>query len=245
MRIKSGRIFPFYFLPMKKTAFCDLQSCAFCRGCLKEWIPALDANRKTEQYSKGNQIFKEGDAVKGLYFVVSGKVKVYRKWGEDKSLIMRFVKPGEIFGHRGMGEKHYPVSAAAIENAVVCFIEYSFFISSLKVNHQYAFDLLQFFAEELQESERKMTYLAHMPVKGRIAYCLVKLKEKFGLDKKGCLNIAISRNDIASYAGTTYETAFRTMSEMIDNGMVAFHEKKIILSDISALELCYKEENIF
>src|SRR5882762_8727365 len=56
---------------------------------------------------------------------------------------------------------------------------------------------------ELQESERKMRNLAHMQVKGRIARALMELREKFGLTQEGFIDIALSRQDLASFAGTT------------------------------------------
>ena len=80
---------------------CDLNSCFLCRGCLPEWRPAIDAHRKGYHFKKGELIFREGDKVEGVYFVNSGKVKVHKKWGEEKELIIRFAKEGEIFGHRG------------------------------------------------------------------------------------------------------------------------------------------------
>lgn len=215
---------------------CDLQSCSLCRGCLKEWLPALDANRKTFDFKKGEQLFNEGHDVTGIYFLLSGKAKVHKKWEEDKELIVRFAGQGDILGHRGLGkETIYPVSATAIEPVTACFIELDFFFATLKVNHQYAFNLLMFYAEQLQESERRMRDLAHMPVKGRIAYALLRLKERFGVTPEGLLNIHLSRQDFASYVGTTYETTFRVMTELSKQGLISFFEKNVWIVDERAL----------
>ena len=226
---------------MKKTHNCDLQSCSLCRGCLPEWLPALQEKRQTFHFEKGEIIFNEGEEVKGIFFLITGKVKVHTRWGRDKSLIVRFVKPGDIFGHRGLGESKYFISATTVESTTVCFIDYDFFLSTIKINHDYAFHLLMFLAEELNESERKMKNMTHMPVKGRIAYCLLKLHKKFGIDNNGTLLIDVSRQDISSYAGTTYETAFRTMSELVDTGTIGFNGKKILLKDITGLQKLYEE----
>ena len=90
---------------------CDLKSCFFCRLCLKEWLPAIELNRKTLNLKKGETLFEEGDPVTGIYFVYAGKVKVHKKWG-DKELIVRFANQGAIVGHRGSGKlKHLLVSS--------------------------------------------------------------------------------------------------------------------------------------
>ena len=215
---------------------CDLQSCSLCKGCLKEWLPALAANRTTYNFNKGEQLFKEGEQVTGIYFLMSGKTKVHKQWGDDKELIVRFAGPGDIVGHRGLGkETIYPISATAIEPVRSCFIDLDFFFATLKVNHEYAFKLLLFYAEELQESEKRMRNLAHMPVKGRLASGLLRLKERFGTSDDGLLNINITRQDLASYVGTTYETAFRIMTELSKENFIRFLDKSIYILDEPAI----------
>src|SRR4051812_32539331 len=108
---------------------CDLASCSFCKGCLKEWLPAVDSNRQTFDFKKGELIFAEGEQVTGVYFLLSGKAKVHKKWGDDKELVVRFAAAGDILGHRGLGkETVYPVSATALEPVSACFIHLDFFI---------------------------------------------------------------------------------------------------------------------
>src|SRR5688572_25106229 len=191
---------------------CDLKTCYLCKLCLKDWIPAISAHRTNLKFRKGEQLFNEGEEVKGIYFVYSGRVKVHKKWNGDKELILRFANHGAIVGHRGLGDDLiYPVSATALEPTTVCFITLDFFMTSLKVNHEFTLNLLNFFAEELKESEKRMRNMAHMSVKGRLAYALLLLKKKFGINAEGNLDIVLSRQDLASYVGATYETVFRTL----------------------------------
>lgn len=221
---------------------CDQLHCFLCRRCLKEWIPAIEANKKSYQAKKGELIFREGDPVTGIYFLYDGKVKVHKKWGEEKELNIRFARKGDIIGHRGLGkEPVYPVSATALETSIVCFIDLDFFKTTLKVNTEFSFDLLMFYAEELQESEKRMRNLAHMPVKGRIAYALLILKEKFGLTPEGFINISLTRQDLASYAGTTYETVFRILTEFTQASLVAVDNKDMTLLDEDALRRVMQE----
>lgn len=208
---------------------CD-QSCFMCRFCLKEWMPAIMVNRKTQEFKKGELIFKEGDRVEGMYFVFKGSVKVHKQWGRDKELIVRIAKKGDIVGHRGLGaDTIYPVSGTALEPVNVCFINMEFFTSTLKVNNEFLYELLMFFAAELKVSERRMRDLAHMSVKGRLAQALISLKEKFGTDEKGLIRFSLSRQDLASFAGTTYETVFRMMQELTDEKLIKPEGKGIVI----------------
>jgi CRP-like cAMP-binding protein len=209
---------------------CDLRSCFLCQRCLPEWIPAIGAQRKNLAFKKGELIFREGEPVTGIYFVYSGVIKVHKKWGTEKELIIRFAKKGDIFGHRGLGhDNHYPISATAIEPAEACFIDLDFFRTSMKVNQDLMYGLLLFFADELQESERKMRNLAHMQVKGRVAQALLSLQDKFGITPEGFINIILSRQDLASFVGATYETVFRMINELAQDELIALDGKNISL----------------
>ncbi len=221
---------------------CDLKSCFLCNVCLPEWLPALEANKKTFVYKKGELIFEEGEEVKGIYFIYHGAVKVHKKWGDEKELIIRFAKDGEIIGHRGLGDEIiYPVSGTALEPTTACYIDLSFFKTTLKVNNDFTVRLLLFYAEELQRSERKMNLLAHMQVKGRIASSLLSLKNKFGITAAGGINIVLTRQDLASYSGTTYETVFRILNELAQEKIISTHNKSIAVLDEVRLENLTKE----
>ncbi len=223
---------------------CDLNSCFLCKLCVKEWLPALSMHRKNFDVKKGEVIFKEGDKVTGVYFIYAGNFKVHKKWGADKELIVRFAKKGAIIGHRGLGTNlFYPVSGTALEAGKVCFIDMDFFNTTLRVNNEFTYNLMMFFADELQESERKMRNLAHMPVKGRVAQALLTLKEQFGLTENGFINIELSRQDLASFTGATYETVFRTINELSQESIISTSGKSITIINQEKLLQVIREGN--
>ncbi|MEO6315541.1 MAG: Crp/Fnr family transcriptional regulator [Chitinophagaceae bacterium] len=204
---------------------------------MKEWLPAIDAHRKTINAKKGAVIFEEGAPVEGIYFINEGKAKVHKKWDGEKELIVRIAGTGAILGHRGLGKSlFYPVSATALEPVSLCFIDLDFFYATTKVNPDFTFRLMMFFAEELQESEKNMRNLAHMTVKGRLAQTLLMLQEKFGKTPDGAINISLSRQDIASLTGATYETVFRMMSELMEEKLIMTNNKSITINDEERLK---------
>lgn len=216
---------------------CDLQKCLMCRVILPEWKPALERHRKTYSVKKGESIIREGDPVDGIYFVYSGKVKVHKKWG-NKELIIRFATEGALLGHRGLSNHidTFPIAATALEPCTVCFLELDFFLSTLRVNHEFAYQLMLFFADELQDSEKKMRDLALKSVKNRLAAALLQLTQLFGTDENHCINIDLSRSDLAAFTGATYETVFRTMNELVQEDLILLNQKRIRIRDVSKLQ---------
>lgn len=206
---------------------CDPATCLLCRSVQPAWLPAIEAHRKIFQLKKGEILFREDDPMQGMYFIHQGLIKVHKHWDEEKELILRFAKGGDIVGHRGLGiDNIYPVTATALETTEVCYVDNDFFQATLKMNPDFLYQLMLFFAAELKESERRMRNLAHMPVKGRIAQALTRMQEKFGQDEAGFIALPISRQDFASYIGATYETTFRLMNEMEAEGLIRVEGKK-------------------
>ena len=222
---------------MKKNTSCNLETCFMCQRTLKEWHPAIEANKRNFIAKKGEVIIKEGDPVVGVYFVTSGNVKVHKQWG-DKELILRFANDGAIFGHRGISNNisTYPISATALETTKLCFVDIEFFKTTIKVNHEFAYGLLMFYADELHASEKKMRDLALMSVKGRLAVAILGLKDQFGLNENGFLNLTLSRQDLAAFTGATYETVFRTMNELLAEKLIVVEGKLIGILDAAGLK---------
>lgn len=209
---------------------CNVSDCYLCRHCISDWQLLIAQHKKSYEVKKGQQIFREGEPVTRIYFVYSGKVKVHKRWDADKELIVRFAKPGDILGHMGLGnEPVYPVTTTAIENSVICSVDLDFFESSLNVNPKLTYSLMKLFANELQESEKRMRNLVHMPVKERIVQALLNLKKQFGINEQGNIAVELSRQDISSFAGVAYETLFKVMIELQQSSLIETDGKNIKL----------------
>jgi CRP-like cAMP-binding protein len=218
-----------------KTLSCNLTDCFLCRHCMPEWKELTAQKKQTIRFARGQNIFTEGERVNGIYFMYEGAVKVEKKWNREKELILSFARSGDILGHRGIGfEDSYPVTATALIDSTVCFISIDFLKSSLRANPNFTYSLMQFYAAELQKAENRLKNLAHMDVRGRIADTLLEMLEVFGESKDKFIRLAITRQDISSYAGTTYETVFKFFTEL--------EKKKIILTRKKRIRILQKDQ---
>src|SRR6478735_4887213 len=221
----------------KNNKDCNPEICFLCRHCLKEWIPSIEQFKTTFYLKKGEQLFKEGDAVKGIYFLKKGKLKVHKLWALDRQMVIRFAKEGDVIGHRGLGsDTLYPVTATALEDATACFIERSFFLRSVQVNPEFTLQLMIFYSDELQDAEKRIRDLALMDVRGRIADTFLMLQKKFGVDDEGFIDVVLTRQDVASFAGTIYETFFKIADEFIKNKIIRYAGKRLKILKPAKLE---------
>jgi len=203
------------------------ENCFLCRYCLPEWQALIETKASIHQYKKGESIFKAGEALSGFYFIHEGHVKIHKRWKNNRDLIIKFAGAGNVLGHRGLSGQKHPVSATALGKVTLCFVDAEFFATTLRVNHELAYQMVLFFASELQKTEQSMSNMVQMDVKSRIALALLDISEVFGSDKEGFINSSLSKQDIASYAGTTYESLFKTLNDWKEEGIVTLSEKKI------------------
>lgn len=215
----------------KKVKTCD-HTCFMCKYVGVEWRENINIKRTVICLKKGQQFIAEGGSVDGVYFVQQGLVKVYQCRG-GKDSIVRFAKKGDIVGHRGVavGKSLFPISAMCVEDSVLCFIPIDFFKVLLKTNIGLTYELLMFYAEELQVSEQKVVNQTRLSVKGRLAWSIVQLENKLGIDEDGYIAMVLSKTDLAAYVGCTYESAYRMLAELVGEGVLCLANKRVKIKD--------------
>ncbi|MEL0456705.1 Crp/Fnr family transcriptional regulator [Flavobacteriaceae bacterium SZ-1-7] len=194
---------------------------------------------------KGQQFIIEGAPVNGLFFVLKGKVKVFRTGIIGREQIVRFATAGEIIGHRGFGtEEYYSIGAIALEETVLCYFSKNDLQDILQANPKFAYDMMLFYANELNRSESKVKSISQMTVRERVIDTLLYINKKFG-SNKGFLDVPLSRREYAEYAGTTEEQVIRIFSALKKENFIISKGKKIGINDIQLLKNEISEHNFY
>ncbi len=226
----------------RKCETCNHHNCFINKYCSEEWKPLITFHKTSTDYPAGATIFSEGDPVKGIYQIYSGKIKVVTSYNGEKERIVRLAKEEQILGHRGLGGKMiYPVTAITLEKSQVTFIPIDVFYNALKANSELAFHMLMFYADELKASEKRMKMLASMTAKEKIAVSIMNIVNTFGFDSNdpNLLSFTPTRKDIASIAGTTYETVIRVLGDLEKSKIILLEGKTIRVLNLDFLKsLC-------
>jgi CRP-like cAMP-binding protein len=202
-------------------------------------------NKNTLKCKKGQQFIIEGAPVNGLFFILNGTVKVFRTGINGREQIVRFAKEGEIIGHRGFGtEEYYSIGAIALQDAVLCYFSKDDLQEALLENPKFSYDMMLFYADELNRSESKVKSISQMTVRERIIDTLLYINRKFG-DLRGYLNLPLSRKEYADHAGTTEEQVIRIFSTLKKEGLITAKGKKIGITSVQALKNEISEHNFY
>jgi CRP-like cAMP-binding protein len=95
--------------------------------------------------------------------------------------------------------------------------------------------MLELTAKNWDNASKLITNMAQKTTKQRLAEMLMWLKETFGLDKDDCIDVQLSREEIANMVGTATEAVIRLLADFKKNKLIALEGKKIKLLDIHGL----------
>jgi CRP-like cAMP-binding protein len=224
----------------------DRPECTKCDVFKKSYFSILDNGdletlkfeKSSSFYKTGQQIFHEDSRAVGVYCLHSGKVKLYKAGADGKEQIVRFVTPGELFGYRSItGTRHYLVTAEAIEDSIICFINSNTFSELTEKYPEITKALLTSLGNMLNEAEDRMISIAQKPVRERLAEALLTLCHKF--HPEGCKDgnvLNLSREDLANIVGSATENIIRLLSEFREEKMISIEGRRIILKDVRRLK---------
>ncbi len=218
--------------------FCDSRNDSLFAGLKEEELATLSSHKSCVGYKKGQILFYEGTRPMGMFCINRGKIKVSKMGSNGKEQILLIAQPGDFLGYRALlSEEFYGASATVIEQAAVCFIPKSDFLTILNSNASFSQRLMQAVCHELGLMEEKLAQIAQKSVRERLASTILMLKETYGMEGEGSelIDIALSREDLANILGTATETVIRLLSEFKADGLIALEGKKIKVLDPSAL----------
>lgn len=193
-------------------------------------IRHLSDNRELRHYKKKDMIFREGENPRWLYFVESGKVKIFKTSDDGRELIVKVAQTGDFLGFLALfKEDAYPESAAALEDCSIKLVPKQDFAALVFGNRDVNARFIKMLANHIAEREQQLIELAYNSVRKRAATALVKLAEQSGPA------IQLLREDLAAMAGTAKETLIRTLTDFKNEGLIDITEGVVTVLKLEKL----------
>ena len=182
-------------------------------------------------YAKNAIIHLDGDESRHVWMLLSGKVRIYKEGIGQRQQIIRMLKPYDIFGYRAViaGEP-YNSSASAFEPCTVYRISNECFSRLVKENGEFCYRIMLTMARDLAFSELQTVNLTQKHIRGRLAEALLHLRHKYGYEEDGVtLAMLMPREDLANMSNMTTSNAIRTLSQFVQEGIIAVDGRRIQL----------------
>lgn len=175
----------------------------------------------------GQTIIASGGPARVVGTVLAGVLKVSRTLPDGRERIVSLLYPGDFFGQLFMECSDFAVEAAT--DVEICAAERLAFEGILGRHPALSRNMLIVAANALAQAREQVLLLSCQTTLERVAtYVLVMLERRermmAGLEVqslKATAAFMVSRADVASYLGTTFETISRHLHYFADRGVIA------------------------
>lgn len=172
-------------------------------------------------YKKKQVVFKEGGHPRFVYYIKSGKVKTLKSHEDGKDLVVGLFGLGDFLGYASvLHNVQHVETAEIIEDSELVLIPKKDFEALVNCNPNVMKQFAALLARDFVEKEEQIIGAAYNTLRQKVASALVKLDKKYRVQDEDTYYINISRDDLASIAGTATESLIRTLTD--------FRQEKLI-----------------
>ena len=190
--------------------------------------------RTLTRYKKKDRIFYQGEPCLGMYLVCAGKVKLTKATSLGRERIIGIVNPGELLEEKDLfiGDRH-SVSALALEDTQICFIQKEGFFDLLRRCPSVAIHFIIELGKALAGAETQIEALTFKNARRRLAELLLSPARDYGQPGPNglFLNIKLTREDLAEMIGVSQETAIRLLSGLKRDRLIRDSDHHLIILD--------------
>jgi len=199
-----------------------------------------------EKYSKGSFLVKEREPIKGLFFILKGKVKIFNFGPNKVTQTLFLASEGEVVGLSSFKSSYYWSNAIVVEDVETYFLSINSLKSILKSNNKMCLLFLDAISMRLRQYEMRQKHLSLLPAPERIIDSLLLTAFKFGSKTARGLKLSLcnSRRELASFSNTSIELTIRTLRKLHSENIISITGKCITILDVNELVIRLKKYSI-
>jgi len=185
-----------------------------------------------QRYAKNNLIFHAGALGKHVYFLRSGRIKIYQPANCGKEVILWFCFPGDMFGlaevAQGGGRV---VNAVACESSEVLSVTQAQFEDFLRTHPAASLLVMQVLSCRLRTLGDVIVNLVNDDVQTRIMKLILRLSACHGVrvEQDIYLSIDLTHQEIADMVGTTRQTVTSVLGQLQRRGLMRLENRRILI----------------
>jgi CRP/FNR family transcriptional regulator len=204
-----------------------LKSIPYFAGLGDTELEAVQRLTFERSLSRNEVVFLEGEKSEAMYFVVSGRVKIFKTSPEGKEQILRIMNPGDSFNDVPIFDGGpNPASAAALEPTLIYGIRGEDMRRLFWEYPSVATKVIEILALRLRHMVSLVEDLSFRQVTGRVAKVLLEQGEEKRL----------TQQEMAALVGTAREVVGRSLKVLEAEGAIRLDRHRIVLLDRSLLE---------
>jgi CRP/FNR family transcriptional regulator, anaerobic regulatory protein len=196
-------------------------------------LAMLDRIGSVISLRRDQALFRDGDAAKECYKVLTGAVRSCRLLPDGRRHIGEFLLPGDFIGLER--DETWRFTAEAVNDATLMRYPQAALDRLIQQQPTLGKRLLVQVWEELSAAQTQLLLLGRKNAVERVASFLLQMAERAGAGDN--LTLPMTRSDIADHLGLTTETVSRTFGQLKSQGVIRLAaSSEVVLRDRGELE---------
>lgn len=185
--------------------------------------PPLRKLTERRDIAAGETLFRIGDRVKNVFFVVSGEVRLIRRDRNGTEVILQRVRGG-FFAEASLSGKVYHCDVVASEAGTVLCFPAKAFRGMLDEDASFRDAWMTHLSREVRKLRAQCERLSLHSAADRIVHYI----EAEGTD--GAITLKQSRKAWAAELGLTHEALYRTLRKLQDAGVLDVEDNRLLIA---------------
>jgi len=194
---------------------------------------------EVKSFKSGNLIVSEKAPGKMLFFVISGRIKIYKTTAAGHIKVLSYLNKGDIFGEMVIFDGGLrSASAEAMAGCRILIIRAKDFKEFASSNISVLLKIISTLIGRLKKADDEIRSLAYNTVISRTAFTLLEFADQYGVRNgdKIHINFPLTHAEIANNVGSSREVISRVLSKLEDLRYVKCHRGTIEILDTAGLK---------
>ena len=198
----------------------------------------LEACSFPVHYPTGATLFSEGEPARGIFIVRTGRVKIFLRSGDGRTLILRLARAGDVLGIPGsLSGRQYEVTAETLGPCQLAFIKREPFLrlmnTHMEISTAVAHQLARIYSSACHEV--RCLGLSHTSG-GKLAMLILDWPLSNG-DTASRIKFAFRHEEVAQMLGISRETVSRLFIEFKKRKLAELAGSTLHIRDRQLLQL--------
>jgi len=201
------------------------------KGIGKDTLTLLAGAAERVEFERGAPVFERGSSPSGLYFVVSGGVKLVALGPDSRTRVVELFEPGGMFGEIGVFTgAAYRTWTEAIDTSTLIHVRRKQVLAAVDADHRLATRMLVAVTARTQRLIDSISANGTIAADVRVAAYLLELADR-AESADGPLVLPASKGTIASLLNLSQESLSRVFRRMKDAGLLMVAGRRIRIHD--------------
>ncbi|WP_163583056.1 Crp/Fnr family transcriptional regulator [Gracilibacillus saliphilus] len=203
-------------------------------------IDSLKTIAHTKRYQKYTHVFMQDDHLSNVYFILEGKIKIYKTDIHGREQIVNILQSGDMFPHQGFfRHDNYPAHAEVIEPSILVYIPKQQFEDFLMQFPQISVKLFRVLGDMIVDLQQRLEEQILHNTQEQVMMLILRLVKKHGKENRhGDVMLAkqFSNKELANMIGTTRETISRTLSQLKKESLIELSANNMWKIEVEKIE---------